>query len=420
MYIDFEEIVEHELKNRGRVCIQGVPGSGKTFFCKQYCQSRDYITVYIDCKTDRMVLKQIIELKKQKSFADAFKEYAGLSKFQNERIYVIFDNIDTSKYFSEVYWSFRNADFMLMMTYCVYNTKVRGCVSDCNVVIKRPFGFFEIYDVYNSSLSYDTYNQMLANKEIPRFVHNSLDKYFSEYLIYGGLGYPYSKFKNDDVNEDDLDLYFQYQFNYTLNRIFDYADLAETDIWKCKCILKAIAYQILNDGYYNKLSFTNVAKGMTFNKSKDALEFLINNNILYQIECDDYPGNKLYYFYDCGILYHYTLQLSNELDIDMDESKIEAILYKNFVTTELMLCGIKPHIWKNNNTAVVDFVFDYNDKLFALVVNDNNSSHTTALGMYQRIHENAYVLSLSTENLIANKKIINSPIYSISCIDVLF
>ncbi|HPF29275.1 MAG TPA: DUF4143 domain-containing protein, partial [Lachnospiraceae bacterium] len=123
-----------------------------------------------------------------------------------------------------------------------------------------------------------------------------------------------------------------------------------------------------------KFVFSHVKAGKRSSELEDALEWLVDAGLVYQLElvvnpelplsfCSDATFFKVY-MSDVGLLRR---KSGVSYKTILEESELyrnfKGAFTENFVLTELLSQQIHPYFWRSGNTAELDFIFEYEDSI---------------------------------------------------------
>ncbi len=413
----FENEIGEALYRDRRVVIHGVPGVGKTVTCLDYCKNRKFDYLYINCEYDGEIIERLSELNDDENFNEKLIEICSFEANTNfENACFIFDNIECSKEFCErLYPLLKKRPCLLMMTMRVINNTAEPVLKETKRVIQRPLSFMEFLKL-TSSFEYDRIveGHMSASAPFPELVINNITEEYDNYLRTGGMPEAVKCYGSDENYDEKIHSIHDAGYVHVVEKTLEYSDLTDTQKNKCRQILDSVIYQMLNTSY-NKYVITHIRDGATIKNFKKELDFLVENNILIKVDQIDHEKNHLLLFYDCGIICTKLLQLSNKNRDYSHGSRIEYILRKHFLYSELISSRIFPGFWRSNYTAVADAKFSVEgEELACFLLTDNKMRRSVEV--YSKDHPESLNILLYNGNLVINEKNIFLPEFSISCI----
>jgi uncharacterized protein len=214
-----------------------------------------------------------------------------------------------------------------------------------------------------------------------------INKYFKEYLVYGG--YPRIVLEKDLDNKKRLLL--NIYNTYALREIKDIEDLK--DDFKLHNLIKSLSLQIGNIIDYSELS--NIS-GYHYKKLKEVLNILEKTYICKLIS--PYYTNKRTELVKSKMVYFYDLGLRNSIinDYSLNRSDLGAIK-ENFILSELLKNNINVKYWRTQGGAEVDFIIENGKEIIPIEVKSTikNTNLTRSLISFIEKYspKKAYVIS---------------------------
>ncbi|MCC8044482.1 MAG: DUF4143 domain-containing protein, partial [Clostridiales bacterium] len=144
------------------------------------------------------------------------------------------------------------------------------------------------------------------------------------------------------------------------------------DVPKLGWIWESIPQQLAKEN--NKFIFSHVKAGKRSAELEDALEWLTDAGLVYRLEMVSNPelplsfhANATYFkvfLSDIGLLRKKSGVSWRTILEDSDLYRnFKGSFTENYVLTELITQGIHPYFWRSGNTAELDFLFEYEDKI---------------------------------------------------------
>ena len=220
------------------------------------------------------------------------------------------------------------------------------------------------------------------DRELPELYTSAFEKALKYYYIVGGMPEVVAKW----VETHNFEKVEQLQDNILQDYSSDFAKHApKQDIPKLGWIWESIPKQLAKDN--NKFVFSHVKEGKRSAELEDALEWLVDAGLVYRLELVTNPELPLafqadatffkVYMSDVGLLRrksgvsHKTIMEDSEL-----YRNFKGAFTENYVLNELLSLGIHPYFWRSGNTAELDFLFEYEDKI--IPVEAKAEQHTRA------------------------------------------
>jgi predicted AAA+ superfamily ATPase len=164
-------------------------------------------------------------------------------------------------------------------------------------------------------------------------------------------------------------------------------------------------------------------KGSRQKDYENAIKWLRDAGLIYQVECVTKPGIPLKNYTDDAFkLYSLDVGLLGcmaELDVHtlLEGNRIfeefKGSLTEQFVCQELVERGITPYYWRSERTAEVDFVFKYHSDIIPLEVKAEENLKAKSLKLYAEKYQPPISLRTSMRDYRENEWLTNVPLYAI-------
>ena len=401
MYVKrcLEDKIRKYLKDKEIIAIIGSRQCGKTTLMKE---------IYRNLKNAKFLSfedRDILEL-----FNNHIKEF--IEKYVKETDYLFIDEFQYAK----------NGGKQLKFIYDSENIKIlisgssavelsihsiKYLVGRIYVFTLNPFSFEEFLK-YKDEKLYHLYEKPQISKVSIKLIN----KYYGEYLIYGG--YPRVVLENDFEKKKEI---LKNIYNtYLLKEIKEILQISDDQ--KINTIIKALALQTGNVINFNELSsFTNIE----FHQLKKYIEILKKTFVGFLIK--PYFTNKRkelvktpkFYFLDLGFR---NIAINNFLEIN-SRTDIGA-LNENFVASEMIKKDIELKFWRTKAGAEVDFILELEAQLIPIEVKTNlkEENVTRSFRNFIEVYKSkqGFILSLDFigEKKINGSNIIFSPLFQVS------
>ena len=195
----------------------------------------------------------------------------------------------------------------------------------------------------------------------------------------------------------------------------------KTDIPKLGWIWDSIPKQLAKDN--NKFVFSHVKEGKRSSELEDALEWLVDAGLVHKLElvlnpelplsfCADATFFKLY-MSDVGLLRRKS-GVSHKIILEDSElyKNFKGAFTENFVLNELIKQNIHPYFWKSGNTAELDFLFEYEDKIIPVEAKAQIHTRAKSYRQYCKKYRPSIGLKFSMKN-VGNHEVEGTKTYSI-------
>lgn len=277
------EILEKNLDNKEIIFITGLRRVGKSTLLKQF--------IFKLINEKRINPKRIMYLSldaylfKENSIHDLVREFRKMHNIKiDERIYLFFDEVVYKKDFNQE----------LKNLYDIENVKIFASSSSASLLNdKKAFLTGRTRTIEIDPLDFQEY-LLFKNYSIKKSEEYILEKYFEEYMEYGGM--PEYVLTKDP--------------NYITNLVESivYKDIIALHNLKNSSIIKDL-FKLLCEGVGKQVSYNKIANVLGINKDsvKDYISYFIDSYLFYLIEKDAkslnerIKDNKKIYCSDVGI-----------------------------------------------------------------------------------------------------------------------
>ena len=286
-----------------------------------------------------------------------------------------------------------------------------------------PMSFSEFLRADGNLHLYNAIQKYSLDREIPELYTTKLEKELKYYYIVGGMPEAVSKWC-DTHNFEQVD---KIQENILIDYSNDFTKHAPTaDIPKLGWIWESIPKQLAKDN--NKFIFSHVKAGKRSAELEDALVWLKDAGLIHKLELVQVPEFPLsfnanatsfkVYMSDVGLLRKKSGVSYKIILEDSDLYKnFKGAFAENFVLNELVKMNIYPYYWNSGNTAELDFIFEYEDKIIPVEVKAQLHTRAKSYRQYCKKYEpsTGFVFSLKNvgSNIVENTKTYSLPLYLI-------
>ena len=343
--------------------------------------------------------------------------------------------ISLLKYFNESYNYIKVIASGSLFSLEFSNKNIFYPVGKVNIVYMFPITFIEFLSILKrKDLINKINNSILNRKPMLEDDHNYLLNLFNDYIYTGGMPevvYYYASCK--DINNNVLNDIKEIKINLleTYNRDIYYNFKTEDMKSKVISILDNLHIQLNNQNKRFMLSMLKDSENSSkprMSRYKNTINKLTISSIVNQLLCVyeidlplsnylDESSFKLFYN-DIGF---YTIRYPDIIPSKMKSSNqtwnsIKGGLYENYVNNELTYYFSKRKFYyykSKNSTKEIDFVFDYDDKLYLIEVKSNINNKSNSLKSFY-YHHNKILVKTDLNNFDFTKDLyINIPIYAI-------
>ncbi len=286
-----------------------------------------------------------------------------------------------------------------------------------------PLSFSEFLRADGGKALYDGIKKYDLHRELPEIYTENLKKELQYYYIVGGM----PEAVNNWVENHSFEAVDKIQGNILEDYAGDFAKYAPiADVPKLGWIWDSVPKQLAKDN--NKFVFSHVKAGKRSHELEDALEWLTDAGLIYRLEMVSNPELPLtinadatyfkVYMSDVGLL-------RKKSGISWRAMLEDSELYKNFkgaftenyVMTELIYQEIHPYFWRSGNTAELDFLFEYEDKIIPAEAKAQIHTRAKSYQEYCKKYKPGLGFKISMknvgDNMTGDTKTISLPLYMI-------
>ncbi len=365
-----------DASDRKPLLLTGVRQCGKTYVCKQFGEHFFEDVAYFYFEGNRGLASVFEYDFDVERILDELGNIIRGKEIIPGKTLVIFDEIQACpkaitslKYFCENKRELHIVCAGSLLGVAIKRDSISFPVGKIDRLQMYPLSFSEFLRADGGKNIYDGLQRYDVTKELPELYTGKLEKALKYYYIVGGMPEVVAKWvetHNIEKVETLLD-------NILLDYSSDFAKHApRTDIPKLGWIWDSIPKQLAKDN--NKFVFSHVKAGKRSHELEDALEWLVDAGLVHKLElvltpelplsfCSDATFFKVY-MSDVGLLRRKS-GISSKTILEDSElyMNFKGSFTENFVLNELIKMGFSPYFWKSGNTAELDFLFEYEDKI---------------------------------------------------------
>lgn len=172
-----------------------------------------------------------------------------------------------------------------------------------------------------------------------------------------------------------------------------------------------------------KFVYGHAKPGARAKDLEDAMQWLVSAGMVYKVNKIEKPSiplsaysNQSYfklYMSDIGLLRKMAgLPAASIFEESIHYSEFKGALTGSYVLCELVdLYGDVPYYWRSGNTAEVDFIAQFEEKVVPIEVKASTSVKARSLGVYRGKYKPEISVRASLQNLKKNDDLINLPLY---------
>ncbi len=272
-----------------------------------------------------------------------------------------------------------------------------------------PMSFSEFLRADGNKAIYDGVQRYTLDRELPQLYTGQLEKELKYYYIVGGMPEAVSKW----VETHNFEQVEKVQENILLDYSNDFSKHAPLpDVPKLGWIWDSIPKQLAKDN--NKFVFSHVKAGKRSAELEDALEWLVDAGLIHKLELAKNPELPLSFYADATFFKVYMSDvglLRKKSGVSHKVILEDSDLYKNFkgaftenfVLNELIKLKIHPYYWNSGNTAELDFIFEYEDKVIPVEAKADIHTRAKSYGLYCKRYNPKIGFKFSMKNVGSNK-----------------
>jgi hypothetical protein len=288
----------------------------------------------------------------------------------------------------------------------------------------RPMSFYEFMLAHDEQMLLDYLEEININTPVPQMFADKLITLLKMYYVTGGMPEAVAKW----VDSKDVFEVERIQEVILNSYELDFAKHAPaTDFPKLSLIWKSIPEQLAKEN--SKFVYGHVKPGARAKDLEDALQWLISAGMAYKVCKIEKPSmllsayaNQNYfklYMSDIGLLRKMARMPATSI---FEESKLysefKGAITENFVLGELInLSGDVPYYWKSGNTAEVDFIAQFGEKIVPIEVKSSTNVKSRSMGVYREKYNPDISVRTSMLNLKRDNSLVNIPLYLIWLIE---
>lgn len=391
--------------------VLGVRQCGKTYILDKFCREEFENYIYINLFEQ----DNIIDLYNSSLTSD--EKYARLKvlvdfDLDKENTVLFIDEIQESekliselKYFCERHNSLRIVCAGSLLGIKLKRSKSAFPVGKIKMINLYPMDFEEFLISMNQEMLVDLIRKCYENnQQISGAIHEKALKYYTTYLITGGMpesvanmvqtNGDYIKYDRT-ILKDILNSYFE-----DMNRYVN----SHAESLKIERLYKSLPSQLSN--LSNKFQYSNIEKGGRARDYATSLDWLEANNMVLKSSCVKTPQIPLEGFVDMDTFKLYLSDvgiLNNILNISIEDiltdniSLYKGVIAENYVANQLVSNGNKLYYWKNDNTSEIDFLLYTRDGIIPVEVKAGNSTQSKSLKYYIDKYNPPYSIRISTK-----------------------
>lgn len=411
--------------DRKPLLLTGVRQCGKTYVCKEFGEKYFEDTAYFSFEGNQ-ALASVFEYDFDvERIIDELGNIIRGKEIIPEKTLVIFDEIQACpkavtslKYFCENMRELHIVCAGSLLGVSIKRDNISFPVGKVDRLQMYPLSFSEFLRADNGEKIYQGVQKYAINRELPELYTDYLEKELKYYYIVGGMPEVVAKW----IETHNFEKVEKLQDNILQDYSSDFAKHApKADIPKLGWIWDSIPKQLAKDN--NKFVFSHVKEGKRSSELEDALEWLADAGLVHRLELVSNPELPLSFCADATFFKVYMSDvglLRRKSGVSYKTIMDGSDLYKNFkgaftenyVLTELIKQGIHSYFWRSGNTAELDFLFEYEDKIIPVEAKAELHTRAKSYGVYCRRYQPEIGFKFSMKN-VGNHVVEKTTTYSV-------
>ncbi len=409
-------------KDRKPLILKGVRQCGKTWLLKEFGKNNYENVAYFNFEGNEAL---------QECFSqdlDVTRIIEELSILNNKAInpentLIIFDEIQfCNKALSALKYFYENApEYHIVCAGSLLGITLSKPLSfpvgKVDFLDLRPLNFYEFLLANNEKMLIE-YLEKNTTKVNSTF-ENKLINYLKYYNIVGGMPEAVDKW----INTKDIEQVEKIQDIILNSYELDFAKHAPlSDTPKLNLIWDYIPRELSKEN--SKFVYGHVKKGARAKDLEDALQWLISAGLCYKVNKIEKPNIPIssyvdmqsfkIYMCDVGLLRR-KAKVDASIILSSDNTiytEFKGAMAENYTLLELLSLNEEvPFYWKSGNTAEVDFIWQFKDKIIPIEVKSSKNIGSRSLTLYRQKYKPEIALKTSLKNVDVQENIINIPLY---------
>lgn len=406
------ELISHNKS----IIISGLPGIGKTTYALNVATKSLYANIYIDCEVDFDEIQfLLVNSTSEECFSTYIERHFGLSKYEQEDLIFVFDNIDKcDALINEIYPLIKDYNYKYIFIYTVHNDILDPLIINHPYQIQlEPICFDEYLQYENASLASDMLRYFNEDLEsFPSQIHDGIYKSFVDFYYTGGFPMPRNTYFSYDFGDVLLTSSVKMNHNYVIETIFKRSFLNDKTIFKCRQIIDSIVKQMAN-GNYGRYVLSTIRDGASLSEFNEAFDFLIKNGLISRLYNTDKNFYYICYLYDVAV----TRELINEYccqhNMIPNKKETERIAMITYLVSVCKRFDYNVSYWRSRYGTQIDVIIDKKGTNIAVKADYTEGRRSRALEEYGKKHPNDVLYELNGYNLKKEFNKINVPYYAI-------
>lgn len=416
-------------KDRKPLILKGVRQCGKTYILNQFGKENYEHVAYFNFEGNPALAQRFEQDLDPKRIIMELGVLCG-KKIKPQTTLIIFDEIQfcnmaltSLKYFYE-----QTPDYHIVCAGSLLGITMSKPLSfpvgKVDFLTLRPMCFYEFVLANDEEMLLEYMDKLDTQTPVPQMFADKLTTLLKTYLVTGGMPEVVAKWtESKDIAEVE-----RIQDVILNSYELDFAKYAPTtDFPKLSLIWKSIPDQLAKEN--GKFVYGHVKPGARAKDLEDALQWLVSAGMVCKVNKIEKPAIPLsaysdqsffkLYMSDIGLLRKMSrLPASSVFEESILYSEFKGAMTENYVLYELVnLHGDVPYYWKSGNTAEVDFIAQFEEKIVPIEVKASTNVKSRSLGVYREKYKPEISVRTSLLNLKKDDGLVNIPLYMLWSIE---
>lgn len=424
----YQKLREWKTSSRRKpLVLQGARQVGKTYLLREFGKNEYSDMAYFNFEEDPGLKEYFQGVLKPEKILQKLEIHRG-KKIQPKETLIFLDEIQESsgalnclKYFCE-----QANDFHVVSAGSLLGVKMEHQhsfpVGKVNFLHLYPMTFLEFLAAQDKIHLKNLVEDLDRFEPLDNPIHGELTDDLRLYFVVGGMPEAAARY----IAHRDLQEIRVLQQEILNAYMLDFAKHAPpSDVMKIAGVWEVIPAQLAREN--KKFVFSAVKPSARAREYETAVQWLVDAGLAYKVRNVSKPNLPLSSYADSGAFKLYTLDVGllsamsrlipqTILQGDRLFAEFKGALTENYVAQELTaIHNQNLYYWTSPGTAEVDFLLEFQGKIFPLEVKSGLNRKTRSLRVYDEIYHPETLSRTSSMNLKKDGGISNYPLYSVAC-----
>ena len=398
--------------DRKPLLLTGVRQCGKTYTIRQFGEEQFEDVAYFNFE-ENDTLSSVFDYDfKTDRILDELSSAVLGRKIQPGKTLVIFDEIQACpraitslKYFCE-----NQPDLHLIAAGSLLGVAIRRentsfPVGKVNRMEMFPMTFPEFVCADGGENLIQGLQKLDLSREIPAIFTVPLEKYLKLYYVVGGMPEVVKRWTEthsfEKVAEKQDEILHDYADDFG-----KHAPIAE--LTRIRMIWESIPTQLAKEN--NKFVFSHVRTGARAKELEDAMEWLVNAGLVYQLKLVEKPqiplageADQTYfkvYLSDIGLLCRRSrIHYKTVLEGNDQFVRLKGALTENYIQTQLTAMNIDSWFWRSGTSAEIDYLIEEKGLMIPIEVKSADNTKAKSLRLFCSRYHPGMAVKTSLKNV---------------------